>query len=169
MILNYIKEMTEYLIYIIPVYLLIRFIIYLKTKKLNLKKEIIYLLFISYLTSLLTLTIIPKENTPKGFNIIPLKIIYDSIIEFNNENIYYFIISLLGNIIIFIPIGILLPLIKKLKDKQVILYGFLLSLSIEFIQLFQNRWVDIDDLILNTLGTFIGLIIYKKLKVFLTF
>ena len=61
----------------------------------------------------------------------------------------------------FIPIGLLVPIIWKLKDKTVILIGFLISLSIELSQLFLNRGTDIDDLIFNTFGTIIGLVIYK--------
>ena len=51
-----------------------------------------------------------------------------------------------------------------LKDKNIILIGFVISLFIEFCQLFISRGTDIDDLILNTLGTIVGLLIYKLLS-----
>ena len=97
-------------------------------------------------------------------NLIPFRIFYDTYIEvFKNNNISYFIISFIGNIIIFIPLGILIPLLYKISSKKVILIGFLISLLIEIIQLFLKRGTDIDDLILNTLGVFIGTLIYKKI------
>lgn len=167
-IISYFINMIPYILIILPIYIIIR-LIYLKNRKINKKRELLLLIFIIYITGLLSQTIIPKSGTIKGFNMIPFKIIIDSIIEYNNGNIYYFIISLLGNICIFIPLGFILPLIYKLKDKQIILIGFLLSFSIEFIQIFQLRYVDIDDLILNTLGTIIGLLLYKFQKNFLHF
>ena len=51
-----------------------------------------------------------------------------------------------------------------MKDKNVIFIGFLISLSIELTQLFLKRTTDIDDLILNTLGVIIGLLISKRIK-----
>lgn len=166
-IMSYFINMIPYILITTIIYLIIR-IIYLKNKKINIKKELLLLLLIIYISGLLSQTIIPKEGTIKGFNIIPFKIISDSIIEYNKGNIYYFIISLLGNICIFIPFGIIIPLIYKIKDKKIILIGFLTSFTIEFIQIFQNRYVDIDDLLLNTLGTYIGLLIYKLIKKILT-
>ena len=42
--------------------------------------------------------------------------------------------------------------------------SFLISLYIELIQLFVKRTTDIDDLILNTLGVIICLLISKPIK-----
>lgn len=64
----------------------------------------------------------------------------------------------------FVPVGLLIPIIWKLKDKTIILLGMFISLSIEISQLFLNRGTDIDDLIFNTFGTIIGLVIYKKIS-----
>lgn len=67
------------------------------------------------------------------------------------------------NILLFMPLGFLIPLIwnKRNKLKYSLLYGFLFSLLIETSQLFNFRQSDIDDLILNTLGSLIGYIIFK--------
>ena len=53
---------------------------------------------------------------------------------------------------------------KRQKGRYVVLIGFLISLFIEISQLFLSRGTDIDDLILNTLGTGFGLLLYKLLK-----
>lgn len=70
----------------------------------------------------------------------------------------------LGNIAIFIPMGILIPALRKSSDaKKTIVIGFLTSLGIEIFQyIFALGAMDIDDLILNTLGVVLGCLIYFK-------
>lgn len=67
------------------------------------------------------------------------------------------------NIIMFIPLGFLIPLIWKRyrKISKVAIIGFLMSFTIEFCQLFCYRTTDINDLITNTLGTVVGFIIWS--------
>jgi glycopeptide antibiotics resistance protein len=71
--------------------------------------------------------------------------------------------NVVGNIVIFIPLGIYLPLFKK--DKRVItnlLFILLASLFVEIIQgLLGIGASDIDDVILNCLGGWIGILGYK--------
>lgn len=69
------------------------------------------------------------------------------------------LINTIGNTVMFIPVGVILPLTfpKLSKIYKVLAAGFLVSLTIEIIQLpFASRVSDIDDLILNTVGTGIG-------------
>jgi glycopeptide antibiotics resistance protein len=61
-----------------------------------------------------------------------------------------------------------------LKPKAIIVIGFFVSLSIEILQAilgfiigYNYRAFDVNDLILNTVGTIIGLIIFKALFKFL--
>ena len=75
-----------------------------------------------------------------------------------------FFIDLIGNIIVFMPIGFLLPLVWRIKNKNVIITGLSMSLFIEIFQLFNERITDINDVILNTLGTAIGLGLYILLN-----
>ena len=161
-ILSFIYDMFPYILISIPIIIIVRFIIYKKENKFNLKREILLFIFIIYMVGLLSQTL--KTGNKHEINIIPFKIIYDSYKELLDGNIYYLLISFLANIIIFIPIGILLPILYNLKDKHIILIGFCISLFIEIIQFFLNRTTDIDDLILNTFGVVIGLIISKKIK-----
>ena len=73
------------------------------------------------------------------------------------------IVSYLLNILLFIPFGFLFPYIwpRAGKLKNTALSGFSFSLLIEISQLFNNRHPDIDDLLLNTLGTLIGFLLFK--------
>ena len=62
------------------------------------------------------------------------------------------------NIVCFIPIGLLVGLCSdKYRIVKAILFGLLVSISIEFSQLIWHRGVfDVDDLFNNVLGTLIG-------------
>lgn len=183
-IIRYVLNMIPYMVISIPVYIIIRFIIF-KTKKLkvNWYHEIALLLFILFIIGLASQTIIPKfEFGINGFgivksgkhetNLIPFKVVLETYNEvFVNGYINYFLINFLGNIIMFMPIGFFIPLLWDLSNKKVIVIGFCSSLFIEICQLFLTRGTDIDDLILNTIGTILGLllyrIIYKKFKNFM--
>ena len=67
-------------------------------------------------------------------------------------------LNFFGNILMFMPLGFLLPLISNRMQRlfPVTLLGFMMSFMIEFLQLFLERGTDIDDLILNTIGTVLG-------------
>lgn len=78
-------------------------------------------------------------------------------------------VSCLLNIGLFIPLGILLPLLWPTKREFlfVLLFGFSFSLLIEISQLFNQRSTDVDDLIMNFLGAIIGFGIYWLFRHFL--
>ena len=67
------------------------------------------------------------------------------------------------NVVLFVPLGILVPLICKKMDNLKYIFGTGLGFSIfiELSQLLNNRRTDIDDLILNTVGAIIGFALYK--------
>lgn len=71
--------------------------------------------------------------------------------------------NLIGNIAMFIPVGIIWPWCFKKLDSfaKTVLAGFSFSLCIEVLQLLCfERNSDVDDLITNTLGVVIGAAIY---------
>ena len=71
--------------------------------------------------------------------------------------------NIIGNITMFIPVGIVWPICFKELDTigKAILAGGGFSLFIEITQLlFYERCSDIDDLLLNTTGVTIGSLIY---------
>ena len=80
------------------------------------------------------------------------------------------ILNFAGNTLMFVPVGIVYPIVYKNLDthKKIIAAGAGFSLVIEILQLpFYDRVSDIDDLILNSLGYILGYLIYlgvKKLK-----
>ncbi|PUB10586.1 VanZ family protein [Paenisporosarcina sp. OV554] len=139
-------------------------------KKFDIKREIVNLLYFVSVMGIIGLTIFPLEiafgpeyDSPNNF--VP----FASINELLNH--FYYMVPLrniLGNIILFTPLGFILVLkFKRLNNMMsVVLVGLLSSTSIEFIQLLlPNRAFDIDDIILNTLGTMIGFLILKATKI----
>ena len=70
------------------------------------------------------------------------------------------------NIILFVPLGFFLPLLYKKYGHigSVALVSFLLSLSIEIVQMFGRGATDINDLITNTVGACLGFFIYQLLS-----
>lgn len=81
-----------------------------------------------------------------------------NLIPFNSEGIRTYIL----NIIMFMPLGFLLPLIwEKFRNTVKVFYtGLCFSLAIEICQLFNHRATDIDDLMMNSLGAVLGYFIW---------
>ncbi|MDP4144962.1 MAG: VanZ family protein [Bacillota bacterium] len=76
-------------------------------------------------------------------------------------------ISSVLNIILFMPLGFLLPTLwKKYRSLwKTFCYGLSFSLIIEIGQLFvSHRATDVNDLIMNTLGTICGWVIFNIVK-----
>lgn len=73
--------------------------------------------------------------------------------------------NLIGNIAIFIPLGIFLQLFHKNKRiTPCLAWVFSATLAIELLQLLTGLGIfDVDDLILNFFGGFIGIFLYRQL------
>jgi glycopeptide antibiotics resistance protein len=140
-------------------------------KRERIKTVFLYGTFICYILFLIKLLILSRvsHSELRSINLIP----FYSIAEYisgSTANLKRFAFSnLVGNIAIFIPLGIYLPLLKK--DKRVItnlLFIFIVSLFVEIIQgLLGIGASDIDDIILNCLGGLIGILGYKFLLLLL--
>lgn len=100
---------------------------------------------------------------------------YDSVIRVEEINLIPFqsegAMTYILNIIMFMPLGFLLPLLWEQYEKiaRVIAAGAGFSFLIEVGQLFNRRKTDIDDLLMNVIGTILGFIIcYVFHKIFRT-
>lgn len=70
---------------------------------------------------------------------------------------YWLWFLLVGNVVMFMPIGFFPKLLwRRWSWWKSLLAGFCTSVSIELAQLFTSRSTDIDDVILNTLGALLG-------------
>ena len=67
------------------------------------------------------------------------------------------------NVLLFLPLGFFLPVFWKRFTPflRTVLFGFFTSLLIESLQIFTYRATDINDLMTNTLGTFLGWILAR--------
>lgn len=75
------------------------------------------------------------------------------------------ILIIMLNLMLFIPLGFLIPLTLKSNKwdfKKVVLVGFLLSFCIEFLQLFGGRMFEIDDIVANSLGALLGYLFFES-------
>lgn len=115
---------------------------------------------------------IQNEPIQGSINLIPFKTIAS---YFTGEDIRHFslsdlsnfrIVNVLGNVLLFVPFGLLLPVINKrtAKFSRVLLWSSLLVLLIEFEQYFIGRSADIDDFILNVFGALCGYLLYKIVR-----
>ncbi|MDR2531335.1 MAG: VanZ family protein [Oscillospiraceae bacterium] len=70
------------------------------------------------------------------------------------------------NILLFIPFGFIAPLLWKKYQNAffAFLLGLFFSLFIEISQIFNHRVTDIDDLITNIIGSFIGYLIFMLIR-----
>ncbi len=79
----------------------------------------------------------------------------------------YVFLNLAGNVLVFMPFGFLLPIMsKKLRGfLRIVLLGLALSLIVECIQFVTNTGCfDVDDLLLNTIGTALGFAIFAIMQ-----
>lgn len=177
-VLEYIINTIPYMLCSIPFFVLIRVVCLSVTKKtrhkINWLHEIGFCLFVMFCVGVASQTIIPKlefgnvsagivnRNLLGEINLIPGMVFVDIYKEcFLNHFPMYFVINVLGNICLFLPIGFGVPLLwKKVSFKKVLLIALLASLFIEICQLPQARGMDIDDLWINTFGALIGYWLY---------
>ena len=157
-------------------WILFRTAAYLKTKAFDWKHELWQLFFLVNLAVILRFTFYPFSTVngqvqplffepdrifPLRLNLMPLV----NILRFETKA--DLLINLIGNFAMFIPTGIITPLIYKKINTfgKVTLTGFLLSFTIEILQLpFAVRATDVDDLILNTAGCMVGFGLYALVR-----
>ncbi|MBU3105490.1 VanZ family protein [Clostridium gasigenes] len=136
-------------------------------KRERIKTVFLYGVFICYILLLIKILFLSRIShlEHRSINLIP----FYSILEYisgSSANIKAFAFSnVVGNIVIFIPLGTYFSLFKN--DKRVttnLLFIFIVSLFVEIIQGLLGIGVsDIDDIILNCLGGLIGILGYKFL------
>lgn len=95
-------------------------------------------------------------------NLVLFQEVSRSLQSFSGHDMY----NLLGNVAIFMPLGILLGLMftrKRLAGIRVWFCSFFLSLCLESAQLlFMIGQFDVDDILLNTLGGILGFAVYRS-------
>ncbi len=112
-------------------------------------KAICYFLFSVYLSAVDSVVGLPSVlyvRFDPNINLTPFAYMFS---DFRNSFL---------NVLLFVPLGFLLPVFWRHFKKLhwTLLFGFCTSLLIELLQLFTFRATDVNDLITNTFGTFLG-------------
>lgn len=80
-----------------------------------------------------------------------------SIVELSSEDNRNAVENVVGNVLLFLPLGFFATIVTRRRTAQVTLGAAVFSTSIELTQLaLGDRWVDIDDVVLNTGGALVG-------------
>ncbi len=145
---------------ILEVVLILMRIFYIKNsgKKFILHEELLLLLFVAYILMLFDL-VTSRDVYLSGTNLVPFKEILRYSIGSENFNR-----QVIGNIILFIPLGFFFTYYTKIKKiGSITIVSALISFTIETVQKYIGRSFDIDDIILNAVGGIIGFLIYVGL------
>ncbi len=146
------------IIFVVPAIIFLQYAIF---KQRNFNQFIAVLVFAIYSLAVFSVVGIPATGTfhvDFGFNLIPIIDIVNSPFDYIKNTIL--------NIILFMPLGFLVPAIWEnfRSIKKMVFMGLAVSISIEILQIFSHRLTDIDDLITNTAGTIIGYCLSKKIS-----
>ncbi len=164
------------LAFISVVWCIIRAVIWGQYKKVDWKRELQLLLVYICIVIVVRFTFCPFGKVdgkiqplvfdsemmfPFRINLIPFIYLFDY------EKISDAILNFAGNTLMFVPVGIIFPIVYKELDTyiKVMAAGVGFSLVIEILQLpFYDRVSDVDDLILNSFGYMLGYLIYLGVK-----
>ena len=100
---------------------------------------------------------------PRRYSLAPLKTIAGYIENYESFGVSIILINLAGNIVAFMPLGFLLPLVFKSTGSLIVItrITLLTSITAEICQyIFNVGCLDIDDVLLNTIGGVLGYLIY---------
>ena len=146
---------TTVLITIRIVYLIVH------NEKFVVHKEMTTLAFLLY--ALLLFYVVTFQDMNYGTNnFIPFKEIFRY--EIGSS---VFMHNIIGNIVLFIPFGYFVSnIMKSRKAYAVLVVSIITSLVIEYTQLLIGRTFDVDDIILNVLGSLFGFLLYYLIELF---
>ncbi len=158
------------------IWIIVRIVVWIRQKRIDWKREATLLLMYINLAVIIRFVFFPKAMVnghvqplvydpaavfPFRMNLFPLV----HLLEYNSARDIVW--NIVGNVTMFIPSGIILPVVYKNLNRfeKVVAAGAFISLCIEILQLpFASRASDIDDLILNTLGVLVGYGIYAFIR-----
>lgn len=122
-------------------------------------KEFYSLLFIIYIL-LLYFLLLSTENASSGMNFIPFQ-------EMTRYSIgsKAFFYNVVGNIALFVPFGYFVSdYLKAKRVPHILVVSIIISLTAELIQYKIGRAFDVDDIILNVIGSIIGFMGYISVR-----
>lgn len=117
-------------------------------------KKILVILFCVYILCVLWITLIDREWSSPHAMLVPFWE-YANVIKGVERGFY--IEQILGNLVMLMPLGLILPTFKKISLKQIFLIALLFSAGIETVQFITGRGLmEFDDVFNNTVGAVVG-------------
>lgn len=131
------------------------FYLFKGSRKFVLHKEIMSLVFIIYILCLYYI-LTYQDIGSGGINLVPFKEMFRY--TFGS---YKFMKNVVGNILLFIPFGFFTSYyLNNKKTLTSLITALVVSICAEGIQYHIGRVFDVDDIILNVLGGFLGYLLY---------
>lgn len=143
-------------VFVVPAVLLLQYVVLRQKDPLKTAAVMVLAFYLMAVFSLTGIPTIRSIHADLTFNLIPLIDIVNSPIDYIRNTIL--------NILLFVPLGVLLPVMwKEFRSRRsMAIAGLLLSLFIEALQIFTFRLTDVDDLITNTAGAAAGYYLSRR-------
>jgi glycopeptide antibiotics resistance protein len=160
------SNITKYLVDIVALVILYFIFFYRKWKIKGIDRLIINTLMYVYIAMVIYVTLMPViVSLPFVFShpYVPMNLLpFDDYFSGRGDTVR----QILLNVIMMIPFGFLLPVVKEKKLISCIIWTFFFSLGIELLQPLISgvRSADITDLITNTVGGVVGYLLYLLFK-----
>ena len=150
--LNKIIEILISVLLLIPVFSVLNI-----TRFHSIKKTTQYFVFATYLAAVYLFVGLPTLQFMRFDLSLTLMPFLPMIADFKNTIL---------NIILFIPLGIMLPFLWEKYNtlSETLIFGFSMSLAIELLQILTYRATDINDLIANTVGAVLGYFVFRVIS-----
>lgn len=146
-------------------------------QRLTLRREILLLAFVVYLSGLAAVTLVPNHGSrsraeaPAETDLRPdlASLTCSSALLPSGSDRGFCVRNARGNLMLFFPLGILIPLVwRHLRFWRGIQIAIAVSCSIELVQYVSrgriNRSADVNDIVLNVLGAGLGLALVFLLR-----
>lgn len=120
---------------------------------------ILFAVYVGYMIELLFLNSFRMHHVVLDYNLVPFDTIWMYIEYFDQFNFKIWFSNLFGNILAFMPLGFIIPLLVKRMQSviKVLWLSFFTTVTVEVSQLmFHVGGFDVDDIILNTVGGILG-------------
>lgn len=125
-------------------------------QRLVLYKELLGLSFVIYALCLFQVVTFQDNVTWATNNFIPFK----EMLRYNIGS-RLFVKNVLGNMLMFLPYGFFVSFyLKNKKPWLTLILSLIASFSIELVQMVIGRVFDIDDILLNLVGGYLGYLVY---------
>ena len=145
-----------------------RLLVAWRRRRVSLRREALLATAVVYAATLAVITVVPLRLTndrATRVNLIPLGSVLDCVIGTGGprEAPQYCIENVVGNVMLFAPLGVLLPSISSRfrSSAAIVVAAAVISASIEGVQWTERnfevgRTVDVDDVLWNVVGAYAG-------------